>query len=44
MYRLYVYNGALPPKHWFQFADYTTIITALEQDNQLLSFLNGQLG
>ena len=32
----YVYNGALSPKHWFQFADDTVIITALERDNHLL--------
>ena len=32
----YVYNGALSPKHWFQFADDTAIVTALERDNQLL--------
>ena len=32
----YVYNGALQPKHWFQFAGNTTIATALERDNQLL--------
>ena len=29
-------NGALSPKHWFQFADDTTIVTVLERDNQLL--------
>ena len=32
----YVYNGVLSPKHWFQFADDTAIVTALERDNQLL--------
>ena len=32
----YVYNGALQPKHWFQFAGNTAIATALERDNQLL--------
>ena len=35
-YMGYVYNGALSPKHWFQFADDTAIVTALERDNQLL--------
>ena len=33
----YVYNGALSPKHWFQFTDDTAIVTALERDNQFLS-------
>ena len=32
----YLYHEALRPKHWFQFADDTAIVTALEQDNQLL--------
>ena len=32
----YVYNGPLSPKHWFQFADDTAIVTTLERDNQLL--------
>ena len=32
----YVYQGCLSPKHWFQFADDITIVTALEKDNQLL--------
>ena len=32
----YVYENTLSPKHWFQFADDTTIATALESDNQLL--------
>ena len=32
----YSYHEALRPKHWFQFADDTAIVTALEQDNQLL--------
>ena len=31
-----MYNGALSPKHWFQFANGTGIVTALERDNQLL--------
>ena len=26
----------MSPKHWFQFADNTAIVTALERDNQLL--------
>ena len=30
-----IYKGCLTPKHWFQFADDTTIVTALENDNQL---------
>ena len=32
----YMNHGALSPKHWFQFADDTAIVTALERDNQLL--------
>ena len=32
----YVNNGALSPKHWFQFADDMAIVKALERDNQLL--------
>ena len=32
----YVYQGCLSPKHWFQFAEDTAIVTALEKDNQLL--------
>ena len=32
----YVYQGCLSPKHWFQFADDTAIVTALEKDNHLL--------
>ena len=31
-----MYNGALSPKHWLQFANGTGIVTALEPDNQLL--------
>ena len=30
------YQGCLSPKHWFQFADDTAIVTALEKDKQLL--------
>ena len=38
----YVYNGALSLEYWFQFADDTVIVTALERDSQLLcnAFLN----
>ena len=32
----YVSDKILSPCHWFQFADNTAIITALEGDNQLL--------
>ena len=32
----YFYQNCLRPKHWFQFADDTTIVTALESDNQHL--------
>ena len=32
----YAYNNTITPKHWFQFADDTAIVTALESDNQLL--------
>ena len=32
----YFYQNCLWPKHWFQFADDTTIVTALESDNQHL--------
>ena len=32
----YVYQGCLSPKHRFQFADDTAIVTTLEKDNQLL--------
>ena len=32
----YVYQGCLTPKHWFQFADDTAIVTSSESDNQLL--------
>ena len=32
----YVYQGCLSPKHCFQFADDTAIVTALEKDNHLL--------
>ena len=32
----YVNNVTMNPKHWFQFADDTAIISAHEQDNQLL--------
>ena len=32
----YVYKDCLYPKHWFQFADDTAIVSALESDNQLL--------
>ena len=32
----YVYDIASSPKHWFQFADDTAIVSALEEDNQLL--------
>ena len=32
----YVYQGCLSHKHWFQFANDTAIVTALEKDNQLL--------
>ena len=35
-YMGYVYQGCLSPKHWFQFADDITIVTALGKDNQLL--------
>ena len=31
-----VLDKTLSPGHWYQFADYTAIITALEGDNQLL--------
>ena len=31
-----MYNRALSPKHCFQFADDTAIVTALERDKQLL--------
>ena len=30
----YSHHGALHPKHWFQLADYTVIITTLEQDSR----------
>ena len=32
----YVLDKILSPCHWFQFADDTAIITALEEDNQLI--------
>ena len=32
----YVYDVASFSKHWFQFADDTAIVSALEEDNQLL--------
>ena len=32
----YVYDYALAPKHWMQFADDTALVTALESDNQYL--------
>ena len=32
----YVYQGCLSPKHRFQFADDTAIVTALEKDSHLL--------
>ena len=32
----YFYRNCLRPKHWFQFADNTDIVTALESDNQHL--------
>ena len=32
----YVYDVSLSPRHWFQFADDTAIVTALQEDNQLL--------
>ena len=32
----YVYDNTITPKNWFQFADDTAIVTALESDNQLL--------
>ena len=32
----YFYQVCLKPKHWFQFADDTAIVTALESDNQHL--------
>ena len=32
----YVNNATMNPRHWFQFADDTAIISAHEQDNQLL--------
>ncbi|MCA9806233.1 MAG: hypothetical protein KC777_29900, partial [Cyanobacteria bacterium HKST-UBA02] len=32
----YVYDGCLRPRNWMQFADHTAIITASEEDNQLL--------
>ena len=36
MHGIYIYKGCLRPKHWFQFADDTAIVTALEKDSQLL--------
>ena len=32
----YVYDINLSPRYWFQFADDTAIVTALQEDNQLL--------
>ena len=32
----YVYDGGIQPKHWIPFADNTAIVSALENDNQLL--------
>ena len=32
----YVYSHGVLPRHWFQFADDTAIVSALEEDNQLL--------
>ena len=32
----YVYDISSNPRHWFQFADDTAIVTALESDNQIL--------
>ena len=32
----YVYDGGVQLKHWMQFADDTAIVTALENDNQLV--------
>ena len=32
----YVHDNTITPKHWFQLADDTAIVTALESDNQLL--------
>ena len=32
----YVYDYALTPKHWMQFADDTPLVTGLESDNQYL--------
>ena len=32
----FVFEGALSPNHWFQFADDMAIVTALQEDNQLL--------
>ena len=32
----YVYDVASSPRHWFQFADDTAIVSALQEDNQLL--------
>ena len=32
----YFYQNCFRPKHWFQFADDTAIVTALESDNQHL--------
>ena len=32
----YVYDGGVQLKHWMQFADDATIVTALESGNQLL--------
>ena len=32
----YVAKKTLSPRHWFQFADDTAIVTALEEDNQRL--------
>ena len=32
----YVFGEGLSPRHWFQFADDTAIVSALEEDNQYL--------
>ena len=31
-----VWNGYITSKHWFEFADNTTLVSALKSDNQLL--------
>ena len=42
----YIAEKILSPRHWFQFADDTAIVTALEEDNQglLIYSQNGLLG